>query len=88
MEYGAYGSAPDGLPENFGLTDTLGRKPFCEVGVLFIGQPGFHNMAAVGGVLSLRYGLYISFKKKKKMGWSVSYFRGISCLPDRNIFAA
>lgn len=49
MEYGAYGSAPDGLPEKFGLTDTIGRKPFCEVGVFFIGQPGFHNMAAVGG---------------------------------------
>ena len=41
MEYGAYGSAPDGLPEKFGLTDTIGRKPFCEVGVFFIGQPGF-----------------------------------------------
>ena len=46
----AYGSAPDGLPEKFGLTDTIGRKPFCEVGVFFIGQPGFHNMAAVGDV--------------------------------------
>lgn len=57
MEYGAYGSAPDGLPEKFGLTDTIGRKPFCEVGVFFIGQPGFHNMAAVGGVVSLRHGL-------------------------------
>ena len=52
MEYGAYGSAPDGLPEKFGLTDTIGRKPFREVGVFFIGQPGLDYPAAVGHVIS------------------------------------
>ena len=57
MEYGAYGSAPDGLPEKFGLTDTLGRMPRCVVGVFIFGQPGFHNAAAVGRVVSLRHGL-------------------------------
>ena len=88
MEYGAYGSAPDGLPEKFGLTDTIGRKPFCEVGVFFIGQPGFHNMAAVGVLYRFGMGCKPPFTYHKKMGWSVSYFRGISCLPDRNIFAA
>ena len=32
--------------------------------------------------------LLAGFHLSQKMGWSVSYFRGISCLPDRNIFAA
>jgi len=41
MEYGAYGSAPDRLPEKFRLADTIGRKPRCEVGVFIFGQPGF-----------------------------------------------
>ena len=48
---GAYGGAPDRLPEKFGLADTIGRKPRCEVGVFIFGQPGFHNAAAVGRVV-------------------------------------
>ena len=32
-------------------------KPRCEVGVFIFGQPGFHNAAAVGCVVSLRHGL-------------------------------
>ena len=44
---------PYRLPEKFGLADTIGRKPRCEVGVFFFGQPSFHNAAAVGCVVSL-----------------------------------
>ena len=50
-------SPPYRLPEKFGLADTIGRKPRCEVGVFFFGQPSFHNAAAVGCVVSLRHGL-------------------------------
>jgi len=57
MDNGAYGGAPYRLPEKFGLADTIGRKPRCEVGVFIFGQPGFHNAAAVGRVVSLWHGL-------------------------------
>ena len=40
MDNGAYGGAPYRLPEKFGLADTIGRKPRCEVGVFIFGQPG------------------------------------------------
>ena len=53
---GAYGGAPYRLPEKFGLADTIGRKPRCEVGVFIFGQPGFHNAAAVGCVVFLSHG--------------------------------
>src|SRR5699024_1291497 len=56
MDNGAYGGAPYRLPEKFGLADTIGRKPRCEVGVFFFGQPGFHNAAAVGCVVFLSHG--------------------------------
>ena len=54
MDNGAYGRAPYRLPEKFRLADTIGRKPRCEVGVFIFGQPGFHNAAAVGCVVSDR----------------------------------
>ena len=56
MDNGAYGGAPYRLPEKFGLADTIGRKPRCEVGVFIFGQPGFHNAAAVGCVVFLSHG--------------------------------
>ena len=37
MDNGAYGGAPYRLPEKFGLADTIGRKPRCEVGVFIFG---------------------------------------------------
>src|SRR5699024_2739900 len=43
-------------PEKFGLADTIGRKPRCEIGVFIFGQPGFHNAAAVGCVVFLSHG--------------------------------
>ena len=52
-----YGCPCNGLPDKFGLAHTIRGKPGGKVGVFFIGQPGFHNMAAVGGVVSLRHGL-------------------------------
>ena len=57
MDNRAYGRPPYRLPEKFGLADTIGRKPFCEVGVFFIGQPGFNHMAAVGRIVFLSHGL-------------------------------
>ena len=56
MDNGAYGRPPYRLPEKFGLADTIGRKPRCEVGVFIFGQPGFHNAAAVGCVVFLSHG--------------------------------
>ena len=44
MDYGAYSRPPYRLPEKFGLADTIGRKPRCEVGVFFFGQPGFPQL--------------------------------------------
>ena len=56
MDNWAYGGAPYRLPEKFGLADTIGRKPRCEVGVFIFGQPGFHNAAAVGRIVFLSHG--------------------------------
>src|SRR5699024_9152675 len=57
MDNRAYGRPPYRLPEKFGLADTIGRKPRCEVGILIFGQPGFHNAAAVGRVVFLSHGV-------------------------------
>ena len=57
MDNRAYGRPPYRLPEKFGLADTIGRKPRCEVGILIFGQPGFHNAAAVGRVVFLSHPL-------------------------------
>ena len=48
MDNGAYGGAPYRLPEKFGLADTIGRKPRCEVGVFIFGQPGFSQRGCGG----------------------------------------
>ena len=56
MDNRAYGRPPYRLPEKFGLADTIGRKPRCEVGVFIFGQPGFHNAAAVGCVVFFSHG--------------------------------
>jgi len=44
------------IPEYAAASSTIGRKPRCEVGVFFFGQPGFHNAAAVGRVVFLSHG--------------------------------
>jgi len=64
MDNRAYGRPPYRLPEKFGLADTIGRKPRCEVGILIFGQPGFHNAAAVGRVVFLSHGV-TSFLARK-----------------------
>ena len=51
------------LPEKFGLVDTIGRKPRCEVGAFLFGQPSFHNAAAVGRVVFLSHGV-TSFRRR------------------------
>ncbi len=77
MDNWAYGGAPYRLPEKFGLADTIGRKPRCEVGVFIFGQPGFHNAAAVGVLYRFGMGCKPPFTYHK-IGWSVRYFRGSS----------
>ena len=57
MDNRAYGRPSYRLPEKFGLADTIRGKPRCEVGVFIFGQPGFHNVAAVGRVVFLSHGV-------------------------------
>ena len=65
MDNRAYGRPPYRLPEKFGLADTIGRKPRCEVGILIFGQPGFHNAAAVGRVVFLSHGVNLICTQKR-----------------------
>ena len=78
MDNWAYGGPPYRLPEKFGLADTIGRKPRCEVGVFIFGQPGFHNAAAVGRVVSLSAWAVNLLSLITKNRLVVRYFRGSS----------
>ncbi len=77
MDNWAYGGAPYRLPEKFGLADTIGRKPRCEVGVFIFGQPGFHNAARWACCIASAWAVNL-LSLITKIGWSVRYFRGSS----------
>lgn len=57
MDNGAYGRALYGLPEKIGLDDSIGQRLCCKVGVFLLGQLCVHNVAAVGRVVLLCYGV-------------------------------
>ena len=76
MDNGADSRPPDSLPQKLGLADTVRGKPFCEVGVFFLGQQGFHNAAAVRGIVSLSHGM-TSFRLPHSCGGDLSRFSGV-----------
>ena len=45
-----------GLPDKLGLAHVVGRKPFCKLGVFFLGHACFDYPAAVGRVVSFSHG--------------------------------
>ena len=53
---GAYGCPGYGLPDKLGLAHVVGRKPFCKLGVFFLGHACFDYPAAVRCVVSFSHG--------------------------------
>ena len=51
-----YGCPGYGLPDKLGLAHVVGRKPFCKLGVFFLGHVCFDYPAAVRCVVSFSHG--------------------------------